>query len=206
MLLERITNPVQRAISLDDAKAHLRVDTTDEDELIAGMLDAAIDEAARYTRRAVNQQTYRQTWLAWPASTYPDTMPFELDMAPVVSVDSLKYVDEDGNEATVADDDWDYRRTAKGAVVFFASSTWSWPTLSTTDPKVFVDFVAGYDADDGSSGDGDPELKMPPALKQAIMLSVGHFFANRESVVTGKVPMVLPLGAERLLDYLKIYR
>lgn len=199
MTLERITNPVQRAFSLDDAKAHLRVDTTDEDDLIAGMLDAAIDEAARYTRRAVNQQQYRQTWPAWPDC-------IELEMAPIVSVDALKYVDEDGNEITVSDDDWDYRRTPAGAVVFFTSTNWTYPTLSTTGPKVFVEFVAGYDADDGSSGDSDPELKPPAAIKQAIMLTVGHFFANRESVVTGKVPMVLPLGAERLLDYLKIYR
>jgi uncharacterized phiE125 gp8 family phage protein len=198
MLPIKVTAAASTLFTIADAKAHLRVDQNNEDGPIGDMLAAAIDEAARYTSRAINQQTYRQQWYRWPDQ--PCEL-LELQVAPVKSVTSIKYLDASGDEQTLAGSNYTWHRTDRGATIDFIASI-TFPTLHETEkPAVFVDFVAGYEV-----GASDAELLPPPAIKQAVMMTVGHFYANREAVTTGKVPMVMPRGAEHLLDFLRIYR
>lgn len=56
--------------------------------------------------------------------------------------------------------------------------------------------VEGTPANDG-------EMALTPDIWQAVYLIVGHWYANREEVVTGTIATSLPLGAERLLWYRK---
>lgn len=50
---------------------------------------------------------------------------------------------------------------------------------------------------------GPEEMGLTPDVEQAILLLVGHWYANREAVVTGVVSTVVPLAVERLLWYRK---
>lgn len=43
-----------------------------------------------------------------------------------------------------------------------------------------------------------------PAIAAAVMLLVGHWYANREAVVTGTIATTLPLAVDRLLAPLKL--
>lgn len=47
------------------------------------------------------------------------------------------------------------------------------------------------------------EMGLTPDVEQAILLLVGHWYANREAVVTGTISTVVPLAVERLLWYRK---
>lgn len=202
-MLTKISKPVQSAVPLTTAKLHTRLDQSLEDVVLQIYLDAAVDECAKYTQRAIEQCDYRLTLDDW--SCEPGGV-IVLPMAPVVSVESVKYLDEAGDLVEVDDDDWDYQRTPAGGYVFF-SDGYSFPTLATGRPgRVQVEFTAGYDADDGSSGDADPELAMPKPIVQAILLTFAHFYANRESVTTGRAPAVVPRAAEWLLDFYRCYR
>ena len=50
----------------------------------------------------------------------------------------------------------------------------------------------------------EPEqLRLTPDLEQAVLLLVGHCYANREAVVVGTISSALPLAVERLLWYRK---
>jgi hypothetical protein len=40
---------------------------------------------------------------------------------------------------------------------------------------------------------------VPDDIKQAVLLTIGHFFENRETVVVGTVVYQLPWGTEPLL-------
>ncbi|QBF27457.1 phage gp6-like head-tail connector protein [Pseudomonas tructae] len=55
--------------------------------------------------------------------------------------------------------------------------------------------------------EGDPagpeEMGMTPDVEQAILLLVGHWYANREAVVIGTISTAVPLAVERLLWYRK---
>jgi uncharacterized phiE125 gp8 family phage protein len=199
-MLIKTSIAAQRAITLAKAKEHLRVDQDIEDELIAGYLDAAIDSASIWLNRALNQCDYQQSFSEWPACSYLD-----LAIAPIVSVEGLVYFDEEGEEQTVDPALWSFVTTPSGGRMYLLED-FTFPTLRElpTD-QIYVSLTAGYDADDGSSGT-DPELTLPPAITSAILLTVGHLYANRESVIVGKGAAVLPQAAEFLLDRYKIYR
>lgn len=47
------------------------------------------------------------------------------------------------------------------------------------------------------------EMGLTPDVEQAILLLVGHWYANREAVVTGTISTAVPLAVERLLWYRK---
>ncbi|MDD1150400.1 head-tail connector protein [Pseudomonas sp. TNT2022 ID357] len=49
------------------------------------------------------------------------------------------------------------------------------------------------------------QMGLTPDVEQAILLLVGHWYANREAVVTGTISTAVPLAVERLLMYRKRY-
>lgn len=55
--------------------------------------------------------------------------------------------------------------------------------------------------------DSDPadesQMAFTPDVQQAILLLVGHWYANREAVVVGQTSQQVPLAFERLLWYRK---
>ena len=198
-MLTRTANPTERCVSVAFAKSHLRVDQDVENELIALYLDAAIEDCAKEAGRAFDQQTYRLTASAWPGCGY-----IPIPIAPIVSVATVKYADVDGNEQTLPAEAWYFDPRPEGGAIVLTSSFLS-PTLYGRFGDVRIDFEAGYDVDDGSSA-MLPELTLPAVAKAAILLTVGHYYANRESVIVGKTATELPAGARRLLSRIRIYR
>ena len=50
----------------------------------------------------------------------------------------------------------------------------------------------------------EPEqMGLTPDVEQAVLLLVGHWYANREAVVVGTISSAVPLAVERLLWYRK---
>ncbi|MEX2903728.1 head-tail connector protein [Pseudomonas rhodesiae] len=52
---------------------------------------------------------------------------------------------------------------------------------------------------------GPDQMGITPDVEQAILLLVGHWFANREGVAMGTISTTVPLAVERLLMYRKRY-
>lgn len=50
---------------------------------------------------------------------------------------------------------------------------------------------------------GPEEMGLTPDVEQAILLLVGHWYANREAVVIGTISTAVPLTVDRLLWYRK---
>lgn len=92
--------PALRPVSLAEAKAHLRVDFSDDDTLISALIDAATAHIDGYTgilARALVTQTWRQDFCDWPGDRV-----LRLPLAPVASVESVKYFDAANVETTVS--------------------------------------------------------------------------------------------------------
>lgn len=47
------------------------------------------------------------------------------------------------------------------------------------------------------------EMGLTPDVEQAVLLLVGHWYANREAVVVGTISSAVPLAVDRLLWYRK---
>ncbi|KPY88956.1 head-tail connector protein [Pseudomonas syringae pv. tagetis] len=50
---------------------------------------------------------------------------------------------------------------------------------------------------------GPEQMGFTPDVVQAVLLMVGHWYANREAVVIGGAPAEVPLAVDRLLWYRK---
>ena len=162
MSLRLVTAPTTPALSLAEAKAHLRVDSNAEDTLIESLVTAATDMAEQQTRRALMQQTWELTLDAFPTA-------FELTRVPVQSIASVKYTDTSGVEQTLDPSAYTLD-TSDGYGFAYVKQAYGteWPSARE---GVKVRYVAGY-ADAAA---------VPEPIVQWIKLMVSTMFDNRET-------------------------
>lgn len=196
-MLVRTTTASALPVSLDDAKAWLRVDHNDEDELITRLVYGAVAATEDRTGRILAPSSWE-----WQADRWDRW--FAIPAFPIRDVTSVVYLDEDGTEQTLDAADWYWHRTAEGAEVRFVS-TWSSPTLYDRPRSVRVRFDAGYDDPTASGSGDDPDLVLPENAKMALRFLIAHWYANRESVTTANVYEV-PQTFEYLAQQLRIFR
>lgn len=173
------TSTPEPIVTPEQARAHLRIDGTGEDDLLAGLIAAAEDYVTRETGTTLGQADYLLTLDAWPADGV-----INLASPPFVRVDSIRYRDPSGVEQILSPSTYtvdEARRPAR--VVLFDR-----PSLLARPAVVRVSYVTGYD---------DAE-NVPPTLIHAVKMLVGHWFENRESTSTSTIKDV-PLAVESLL-------
>jgi uncharacterized phiE125 gp8 family phage protein len=187
MGLALVTGPTVEPLTLEEAKAHLRVDSADEDALIAGYILAA--------RKYVETQTgplVTQTWdytvdRAWPmvGNYYGIRLPY----APCQSVTSVSYVDADGATQTL--DSGQYQASLDSPIpCIWQAYGASWPSVRDQPAAITVRAVYGYGSAIGS---------VPDPIRQAILLMVGRYYEHREEVVLNMLPYQVQLGVEALI-------
>ena len=179
-----ITDAAAEPLLLADVKLHLRVDTTDDDDLITALIPAAREFAEHYTGRSLVVRTLEMAMHRFPEYH------IDLEASPVTSVVSIKYTDAAGVEQTVPDTDYtlslygDSRRVSRGYLK-------QWPITQDIADAVRIQYVAGYET-------------LPGAARAAMLLLIGHWYARREAVGDVKVSEV-PLGAINLLNTVKAW-
>ncbi|MFA5119828.1 head-tail connector protein [Zavarzinia sp.] len=186
MALLRLTAPAADLLTVEDAKAQLRVEVDDEDALIGSYIKAAtarLDGPAGLLGRALVTQQWRLT--------LPSFLPaIPLPLPPCQLVETVTY--EDATRTIQTLDSTTYRVDGAGgddAAVLIPTDGTPWPAGS----NVTVDFTAGY---------GDTAEDVPEGLRQAVRLLVGHWHRGREAVVIGSIVNDLPFGFEDLIrDY-----
>jgi uncharacterized phiE125 gp8 family phage protein len=182
----RTVAPVGQPVTLAEAKAQCRVDHSDEDALLTSLIAAAVAHLDGYggvLGRAILTQTWRQDFDGFAGV---GDLRLRLPM-PAASVASVTYVDAEGQTQTLASGLYALRRDAVGSFVEPAYGE-GWPATRSQTASVSVTFTAGY----GGAAD------VPQPIKQAILLLVGHWYANREAV-TSDPATPLPLGVEALI-------
>jgi uncharacterized phiE125 gp8 family phage protein len=186
-----IDTPATELISLEEARMHLYLDadgsppTHPQDPLIETFITAAREIAERHcdARFGAWQLELRQAMFG---------VTIELPDAPVIAVDSIGYIDTDGDAQTVDAEDYELAGTATAPVVRLVSGV-SWPTdVASQNDAVRVRYTAGYQV-------GSPHT-LPAALKAAMLLLVGHLYVNRSAVEIGTIATELPLGVFTLLQ------
>jgi uncharacterized phiE125 gp8 family phage protein len=165
------------AVTLAEAKAHLRVTDSAEDALITALVAAATEHLDGWTGvlgRALMPQTYEMRLDRFPSGA------IKLPLGPVVSVTGVWGTDALGDEFQV--DPGEYEIDAGEAIGWIVPVN-GWPATMTTINAVRVRWVAGTGC--------------PAPVKAAILLLVGHWFENREA--TGDAAE-LPLGVMALIS------
>lgn len=177
MALRVTVGATDEPLSLNDAKDHLRVSSTDEDVLVESQIRAAREWVENRTRRALPTQTFQLTADAFPRARY-----IELPRSPLVAATtsyspSVTYLPSTGGTATLSSTAYIVDAESEpGRIVLKDAQSWPSVTLQAAN-GVRVSFKAGY----GASSD------VPQGLKQAMQLLVGHYYENREGVVVGSI-------------------
>jgi len=188
MSLKLITPASALAVSLAEAKAHLRIDSSDEDTLITSMITSATEVAEQITGRAIMPQTWALTMDGFPSV-------IELTRVPVASITSVTYIDPTETAITLGTGNYRLRNIDDYASALIVPAYGAeWPdTLDDTD-TVEVRFVAGY----------ANAAAVPQPIKNWILINVASQYENREET-TARQTVSLKF-VDTLLDRYKVYQ
>jgi uncharacterized phiE125 gp8 family phage protein len=187
MALKLVTAAAALAVSLVEAKAHLRVDTSDDDTLITAMITAATELAEQATGRAIMPQTWDLTLDAFPSA-------FEITRLPAASITSLQYTDAAGALQTLGSALYTLDNASDFSPAYVVPAYGAtWPDTRAQVNAVVLRYVAGY-ADAAA---------VPESIKSWIKLQVGAMYENRQA--EGGMQTYQLGFADRLLDRYKIY-
>lgn len=182
MTTKRIST-TEEPIALVEAKLRLRIDSSDDDADLTIMLAAAREMCEQQTGRTIALSTWELR-----LDEFPDTI--MLLWPPVLTVSYLKYTDTAGTLQTLDPTAYTLDAHSEPGRLVPAYGA-SWPTARDTENAVIVRYTAGYGND------------CPDALKNWMLLQVGHWYRNREAA-TDRQLTATPF-ADGLLDMYRVF-
>lgn len=172
--------PATEPVTVAEAKAWLRIDGSDDDASIAGLIAAARARIERATGRLMVEQTVELRLPAFSAALV-------LPRSPVSEIMSVKYVDEAGELQTL-DADTYIADLADEAPSITPAYGLTWPSTRVQAGAVIITAVCGY---------GDA-TEVPADLKHAVSLLVADAYANREGQSVASAAVETLIGPYRL--------
>jgi uncharacterized phiE125 gp8 family phage protein len=174
-------------ITTSEAKAHLKVDTTADDTLIGNLIAAAVQSAEAFTNRFFLTTQIIQYGDKWEDISY-------LFKSKVSLVVDVKYYDKDNSLQTLSTDIWLSDIKHQPARIGLKPDK-DFPQLANRINAVEAKYKVGY---------GDTAGDVPQGIKQAVLLTIGNWYQNREQVVVGRIATELPKSAQYLLEQYKV--
>ena len=173
-------------VTLAEAKLHCRVDHSLEDALFTRLLNVARRQCEQISGWAFTTRTLVSKMEQWPNDGC-----IELLYPPLQSITSIAYLDSIGGSHTVSQSDYLVDiHSIPGRVLLKANVSWPGEPLQVGNP-ITITYVAGFGA----------ASAVPEVYKQAMLLTVGHLYENREAVVVlqGVSAIQIPQAVEWLL-------
>jgi uncharacterized phiE125 gp8 family phage protein len=208
--------PAAEPVSLEEAKAHLRVDGSDDDAMIGLWIAAAREAAENTCRRAFVTQEWDLYLDAFPQPSFYGVLPGYVPMDqtqsaldqvrnysvrirdgkigipfPVLqSVDYVRYRDESGALVTLDPALYSVDSASEPGAIAPAPGAY-WPNTQNVLNAVQIGFTAGF---------GAPE-NVPSSIKAWMLMRLAALYENREEVsVAARVTVQELPFVERLLD------
>lgn len=181
------TRPAGPVLTAADMRARLRLDGTEEDDLLAAFIGAATAEIDGPTGAglAMLAQVWTLHLNAWPWRGRPIVLPG----APIRAVEEIRYIDLDGADQIL--DPAEYQvRLAAACEIRPATALGYFPAVEEGAGAIAIDYRLGVDT----------PAEIDPGLVTACALIVGHYFEHREAVIAGTTAIEIPLGAMHILN------
>jgi len=173
-------------VSLTEAKLHLKVDITTDDALITNLIVAATQLSEEYTNRFFIDTVVNQTSTSFNGLN-------ELFKSKVSSVTHVKYYDSNNTQQTWASSNYVVNNEFEPCQINLVVDG-TLPSIAKRVDAVECKYTVGY----GTASD------VPDVIKQAILLTLGNWYENRMSVITGRTTTEMPMSAKFLLDTYKV--
>lgn len=174
MALRLVTPPTVEPLSPADVRDHARIETTEDELLVARLVRAARRQCETQLGRALITQTWRYTLDAFPAGA------IVLPYPPLVAVTSVVHYDDAGAPTTVAPATY-YVRTGDGegpggSLAPVAGAAWPVSPATRAAEGVAVTYTAGY---------GDDPDDVPEDIRTWIAMRFADLYRNRETTLVG---------------------
>jgi uncharacterized phiE125 gp8 family phage protein len=158
-----------------------------EDALISAIITAAREYCEGFTGRALATQTV-EVYLP----DFPCHDRFSLSLPPLQSLTSVKYKDSDGEETTMTEAQYIIDTDSDVAEIVLPYGN-VWPSFTPYPVNaVKIRYIAGYNSTN----------PIPKMIKQAMLLLIGHWYANREAV--GQVGGPIGFAVQALLNMYRV--
>jgi len=163
-----IVAPAIEPVSLVEAKAWLRLDGSDEDDLVQALIVSARLTLEAYTRRFFVTQSWRLTVDAWPSSARDRaSATIAIPLAPFQSVAAIRVFDAGGVAQLLPAATYRAPPANDCARIVFSSSP---PAPGRQFDGIEIDIVVGY---------GVLALNTPESLRRAMLTLVSHWHEHR---------------------------
>ncbi len=184
--LKQIEGVTASPVDLATVKDHMRVETNDEDSLIQSYVDAAIAylEGPYGGGFVLGSQVWEYYLDHFPAWIYPPLYPLQ-------SVDEIRYIDDGGQEQTLAGDKYRVDTVSNPARILPGYDV-TWPTTRALEPNaVTVQFTVGFDP-------------LPADLRQLVLFMVSHYYEMRSPVLSGTISSSVDFTIESILSKYRV--
>ena len=173
------TGPTAEPVSLTEAKNHCRIDSTDDDALIAALISAARGHVESATNRLMLTQNMR--------ATFEHLGEMKL-RAPLRKVTAVTYLDLLAETQTLPDTDYVVEYDEVPGCVEQAYMA-TWPNTYDHPQAATVDFVAGY------------ATPFTADATANTLTATGHCIVNADCVRLSNTGGVLPAGLYAQINY-----
>lgn len=199
--LTRTVDPTEELISLKQVQDQCRSYDPEDDAYLMSLIPVAREAVEEYTKRAIGLQTWVAEFPQFPAfrEWSPNlarlvTSPiFELARPPLVSVVSIKVLNQEGVQQTLSPSGYtlDARRIPPAVRLFDIGSV---STISSYhENPIEVTYTTGYTA-----------ANLPKRMGHAMLLLINHLYEQRVPVSVGMPVYQMPLSYQNLLNPFKL--
>lgn len=136
MRLQVLEAPSGDVLLVQDAKDHLGLNSSDHDAKLPDLIAAAESQAATFTGRQFLRARYGVVLDRWPCA-------IELPRPPLISVDTITYVDGAGSTQTLASNQYVVDTSGLLATIRPAYGV-TWPVPRLQASAITVAFTCGY--------------------------------------------------------------
>ncbi len=190
MALVLTSGPAVEPVTVAEAKAHLRVDATEEDTLIASLILTSRLHIEAALGLALITQSWRTLLDAWGAEAA-----IELPLRPLQTVDAVRVLPAEGAAVVIAPTS--YVVDTASAPPRLERTGMIWPHPGKVANGIEIDFTAGF---------GDAAADVPAPLRQALLLLVAHWYERREPIEVGSAETAVPGSVSELLAPFRMRR
>jgi len=186
------SEPVDYPVTLAEAKDYLRVEHSEEDDIITECIRSAVDYCEQELDLAIMDQEITVKLDAFPSSSV-----IKLPRTNLLSVTEFTYNDSNGDSQTFTGYTADTFSTP-GRVV---RNDLAWPQTQARANSVTIVYRAGFkEYETGGAS------FVPGAVRQAMMMLITHWYDNRAAIVIGSgiVSEELQLAVTQLLSKYRV--
>lgn len=189
--LVRLATAESLPVSLDDFKAHARVDGTSDDAYATSLIALAADFVEDSARRTILHTRYEMRIDKFPPWGLPLPRP-PMATAPGTLEVEVEYLNENGTTVVLPAEQYRVSRSETPGHLY---PLWngSWPVgFRDQEGVIAVRWWAGY---------GESSSAVPRQIRHLILMLANHWYANREAV-SASPGVTVPVGADALMSHI----